>query len=472
MELLSRYREKTVTVCEKLFLYLFFLYTALGTNSLTYGNRVISFVMWPTFVLGAFLVAFRLFSVKKYRTMPCILAFFGLVFSICLSTLINYQYNFKGNVIFCIYWVFYALILYTLWHNKSHEILKKEWHRLTYVYAGYISLCVFVSLILFFLKFSDMHSAPDTGYEYAVGIMYGRLWGLFINPNTGAICSAVAAVILIGEWKSVKSVVLRIIIVTDIFLLTLFIVFSDSRSGMVCAGVTVMIYFLSVSLYKLKDKNIYQKIIAVILAVCIGIFTFFLPSIIKSGYNKIAIMSRPSVSFSQNEGDVSLVVIDRGYDISDDISNRRFDVWQSACEVFVNEPKGLLFGYSFKGFTDYAINNMPETYIVNNDYGIFTTLDNEIFNIMDSQGILGLAILLIFVVSLLIYIIKRLPNAPNEDTKSISLMLAVLGGFSVSAMFCSVMFYHLSPNSVLFWVTVGAIISLLDRRSEINGSRN
>ena len=51
---------------EKCFLYLFMLYAILSSNNLTYGAKVISFVMWPAFLLGFVIVLYRLVNFKNY----------------------------------------------------------------------------------------------------------------------------------------------------------------------------------------------------------------------------------------------------------------------------------------------------------------------------------------------------------------------------------------------------------------------
>ena len=87
-------------------------------------------------------------------------------------------------------------------------------------------------------------------------------------------------------------------------------------------------------------------------------------------------------------------VIDRGYDLSGDISNRRFDIWKSGLEIFARRP---WLGTTFCGFLPFAQEHMPETYIVSNDYLQMTTLDNDFVNLLVSNGIIAFVAFIGFV---------------------------------------------------------------------------
>jgi O-antigen ligase len=166
---------------------------------------------------------------------------------------------------------------------------------------------------------------------------------------------------------------------------------------------------------------------------------------------------------TEQEKNPPVNVVDRGYDTSGDISNRRFDVWKGGFELFADSPRSILFGYSFKGFTEQAKEVQPDNYLVDNDYAQFTTLDNEVVNILVSQGLFGIVAFGAFVVAILIFCFKRLFKLKKEKQLLSALLVAVLFGLSLSAMFCSVMFYHLSVNTVLFWCFLGYLVHMLNK---------
>lgn len=515
---------KYIRIIEKIFVTIFFVYAVLGTNNITYGKSFITPVMWLSFALGGILLLYRLVHIKRYIKMTAIIPLFALLISIVISTLANYRYSFKDNVVICIYWALFFFILYAIDDERSISDVKKDVIYVCALYTIYISLSVLTSLIMMKKGVSEKIVVPDTGYEYYKGFAIGRLWGTFINPNTGAISAAITIILLIYFFGRYKNVGLRIVLIGDMLLQLLYIALSDSRSGAVCMGVVLAFYtFFSVifretaekkdvsnegsngtanedsgnSIIKqgnvIKTKKISYILIAVLLSLTLGFTGFYVSRKTKDVYNNVvaaivrhneekireqAMQELLEQGLSEEEIEAaieekledereSVLTIDRGYDLSNDVSNRRLDAWKSAVEVFLSSPKMIMLGASFKGFTQYALENMPETYIVNNTYGHFSTLDNEIFNVMDAQGLIGLIALFAVLVALFVGLFKYVFKVRYEDRTFVALIIAIVFGLAVSAMFCSVMFYHFSHNAVLFWVALGGLMYVVKKSATI-----
>lgn len=464
-----------------IFLALFTFYTILGTNNVTYGSSIISYVMWPTFLLGAITIFLRLIKYKSYIKMPGLIPLISLLLSFGISILINYNYSFKANFITLIYWVFFFLAFFLIDNNKSAEKSKKEVEVISICFIVYSLTCTAISLYMMFTGVSDKIIAPDTGYEYYQGFAIGRLWGVYINPNNGATTSALAIFMLVYFIITKKAWWSRVICSICIFANLLYIALSDSRTGAVCIGAGIAVFFLSVAIFKLKDKKLLYKAIAVVCSLIIAVGGFLAPRKLKDGYNFVVNKINQSMSNSneqnsqeddpseedkKDEEDKPIGIVDRGYDTSDDISNRRFDVWLGSVQLFAASPKSIIFGYTYGGFTDQAKIVQPDNYLVNNDFGDFTTLDNEVFNILVSQGTLGILAFAALVIVLLVFCFRNFLKVKKGNQYLISLLLASLLSLSCAAMFASVMFYHLSPNTVLFWCLLGYLVHILKKSSE------
>ena len=87
METLYRKTEKPVLVLELIFKLLFITYGFLQASSITFGNKIISVVLWPTIALGGLLILYRFLFFKKYKdsTGIYILIFFFLFILFCVS---------------------------------------------------------------------------------------------------------------------------------------------------------------------------------------------------------------------------------------------------------------------------------------------------------------------------------------------------------------------------------------------------
>ena len=154
-------------------------------------------------------------------------------------------------------------------------------------------------------------------------------------------------------------------------------------------------------------------------------------------------------------------VVDRGYDIEGDISNRRFDIWKSGIELLGTSP---IYGTSFGGLRSYAQENLPETYIVNNDYKAFNTLDNEVLNVFTGQGIIGGALLVAFVLVVLVKTFKNIIKLNVQDFEVASTCFVIAICITASAMFRAAMFYHSSPNANMFWTFLGILVFYMHKK--------
>lgn len=467
--------EKVFYILERLFLCLFSLYVILGSNNITYGASIISYIMWPSFLLGGVIICYRLFNYKKYIKMPGLLPLIALLFSLGISTLVNYSYSFKANVIVCIYWLFFFFVFYLVDENSSAGKTKRDAETVAFFFLLYSMIATIIGLYMMVTGVSAKIVAPDTGYEYYQGFAIGRLWGIYINPNNGAVTSAIAIFILAYFIITKKALWSRILCAISIFPELLFITLSDSRTGAVCVGCGIAVFFFIIALYKLSDKKIIYRLIAVICAGIIAIAGIAAPRELKNGYNYVVTKinevtdnddNMPGQDTDDEKDDIQLGIIDRGYDTSDDISNRRFDAWNGAIQLFADSPKSILLGYSYNGFTEQARNLQPNNYLVNNDFGDFTTLDNEIFNILVAQGTLGIIVFVLFVAAVLIFVSRRLMKVKKENHYITALLSAVTFSLALSAMFSSVMFYHLSPNTVLFWCFLGYLVHIMKKSGE------
>lgn len=448
---------KKVELTEKVFLYLFFLYSILSSNNLTYGKPIISFIMWPALVCGFGIIVYRLVRYKDYIKTPGLYCLVALFLSICISTLINYRYSFKANIVFCVYWALYFFVIYLMTTGKDVILVFLK------SFVIYATVAGLISIWMMFTRYSTVAVAPDTKYMYYSGFSIGRLWGVFINPNNGAITSALAIIMLVYFISIASSKLIKAMCGIDILLLVFYIALSDSRTGAICLGV-VLAFYSFFCLWQ-RTEGI-KKLLAVLLAVVLLVGGIYAPRKTKQAYNftvsKIASLKSSDEDVKKEDtSNAEVIVVKRNYDISGDISNRRFDAWKSAVEVYLSSVKMIAFGASFRGFTDYARDNLPSTYIVNNDYTDFTTLDNEFFNIMDSQGTLGIVSLIAFLVFICVFIIKRIIKA--SDIKLLALLIALIFGLIVSACFCGVMFYHFSPNTIVFWMVLGSMVSILKK---------
>lgn len=484
-------KDKLINILESVFLTTIFIYAVLGSNNITYGRSIITPFMWFTFILGVFLLLYRLVNIKLYIGMTAILPMFLMVFSICLSTLVNRQYHLKQNLIICIYWFLYFFLLYNRDENTPIKRIKKTTCYLSILLVTYITVGVLISFWMLYTGVSEKISVSEAYYEYYQGFAIGRLWGIFINPNNSAVSAAIVIALLIYFIDKYKNIFIRVICLLDMGLMILFVALTDSRTGSLCIGIVLGFFSMFGLIYRGIDKNVMNRLgyglLVFVITFAVGITSFGITRKTKDWYNHIVTaislnkqeqyredryeellaegMSQEEIEklITQELQDKEFEVntVDRGYDLSKDLSNRRIDAWKSGMEIFVSSPRVFIFGTTFKGFSDYAIEHIPETYIVNNDYGRFTTLDNEIINIMVAQGLIGLIALLWMLIALFYGLFRYVFKVRKEDRLFVVMLTSVVFALAGAAMFSSVMFYHFSQNTIFFWVALGSLLNVV-----------
>lgn len=496
---------KRLSQAEIVFKLWFYLYVILSTCNLTYGKEIISICMWPMLLLGAGLVLYRLVHIKEYVRMPNLWILILLFVSYLFSMAANLQYESKKGLVTMVFWVLYFGILYAFRDSDSQERVRKEFHLMAAVHILYALVMTLISLGMMAVGYSSSYIDKSNGnYEVCSGFHDGRLWGAFQDPNLGAIvcCTAIALCIyFMGKkkeklWKAAFSVC--------ILLFLFYIAFSDSRNGLVSIGAGMAAYAFLRGYY--RERRWKKQWINLAAAVLVGAICFFLPEGIKYSYNyavgqqiqqqaeqtktaqnqSSANKSSSSSSSAKKSGSANkssgstgsssgsgkssasgkktttsktpAAPVKRNYSLEGDISNRRFDLWKSAVEVGLSRP---LTGTSFPGIVPYAKENLPDTYIVNNDHWDYSTMDNEILNVFVSQGFPGLLILAVLVIALIRYVFARIWKLEKGDFAAAQVLLTCIVMLSASSMFQATMFYQNSTDANMFWMFLGYLVFML-----------
>ena len=162
-----------------------------------------------------------------------------------------------------------------------------------------------------------------------------------------------------------------------------------------------------------------------------------------------------------DKNDISDNIIGRTEsDINGDVSNRRFDIWQSGLEIFKTSP---LFGITFRNYVPYAEKNLPDTYIVNNDFGKFPSMHNSFVDVLVSQGVLGFFLLLCFIASVLVVFFRYFFKSRGVEYRYNTYLLLCFLPILVSMMFYSETFYMNTGGAFLFWSFLGFLMHSLNR---------
>lgn len=442
---------------------IYFLLVLLSFNSLCALRSGMSYFSYAVALLGGFVVLFRLLNFKKYisaRGIVWLVLFCGSYF---LSALLTRQYGLMENIQAVIWMVVQFFIIYTYDNSAPIEQDKKEIKILGWLFLGYTFIMSAAAIVMLITDYNNYRPAGDTAV--ISGFLWNRLWGLYTDPNYGAVFSIISMVLSVAFYKASKRPV-RVFFIVNIVFQILYITFSDSRTALVALMVTVFAatFLLLLRAKKLEKHKVPAKaVISVILALVLAVGSAVTIAVVQKTGNELKVLQYEYNAKHKGdaEDEVPDTIIGRtDSDINNDVSNRRFAIWQSGLEIFKTSP---MTGITFRNYIPYAKEHLPNTYIVHNDSGDFASLHNSFVDVLVSQGALGMGILLCFIVSLLIVFFRRFFKSNDEEYRYNTFLLLMFLPVLVSMMFYSETFYMNTGGAFLFWAFLGYFMHSLNR---------
>lgn len=427
------------------------IYSLLSFNSLSYGKSIISLVLWPIVICGGVLLILKIRYWREWIRTPSIILLSLFVCSYLISMIVNFKYGYKEGIIKLFFLLFYFFILFAKREN-SMGIIKKEINVLGGIVSVYMFVCVIISFLFMILGYTKVETI-ENGWDIGIGFLWGRLWGIFTEPNYASLFAIVVILLSIFFWKQTDNKVLKILLLINDILQLLYISFTDSRTGRVALGVGTAIFIFNylnyIRLNSINGKKIKLSIVIIVSVVSFA-FAGMAPKWITKVYNYTRIVNH-------EEGKA----VDRGYDLSEDVSNRRFDIWCSGLEVWSTTP---IVGTSYTNVLSYTQENCPDTYMINNSAKKnFSSIHNEVLNILVGQGVVGISVFLLFFVWVasryIKYFFKSRDNVLLNNVIISSMAVATAG-----AMFLTGMFYSNSPVAILFWIFLGDFMVQVETR--------
>ena len=449
--------KKNTYVMDIPFKIVYFIFAFFTYCNLTFMKPIMSYAVIAILGFGVLAGIPRLFKWKGYIKTPGFIFAILFLISFVLSAVLNIEYGYADNFKGLVWMGFHFCLLFACDVNRSEEEYKKEFHILMGFFMAVMLIMSTASLVQFVTNYSLEEYSPEV--TRLAGLVWGRLWGVFRDPNYASVFAVISVLLSVYFFSKIKRIIFRVLFALNIFIQLAYIAFSDSRTGLVTLLATVFAYVYLVALKKVKKEKLAKYVICVILAIAISVASVAITVCIKdvggnfvvSQYEKL---DDPQVETPDLDGG-------REEDIKTDISNRRFDIWKSGVEIFMESP---VIGVSFYNLKQFALEVLPETYLVNNDHGQFNNMHNMLFNLLAGQGAIGMILLIAFGIFAIVYILKRIFKVDGDDYNYLVIMLVcIIASFS-SSMFLTDVIYVNSPTSIIFWLFLGYILHYFKRK--------
>lgn len=454
---------------------LFLVYGLLYFNSFTFGTPIMSIFVAASTVLAGVLLLYRLFRWRHFVHNVVLWILIAFLVSYGISMVLNYQYGIVEQLKTMVWMGMQYLLLFASDDRKNMDSHRKVFHVMAWVYVAYMFLASLVSLIMMFTQYGcieDISGANGSTMRVITGFVWGRLWGVFTDPNYASTMATVALVFSLYFFKIHRNIVLRIFMVVNIVMQTFYIAFSDSRTGLVAIFLAIGVYFfcwMVTKREKIKIRSVVLRSMAgFVAAAVVAGSCLVVISGVKKGYNTIIISISqmqqvdPSEDPGDDEPDEPIMepekeLVGREQDLENDFSNRRFDLWKASFDIVADRP---IFGVSYLNLMQYTEDHFPDNYLVNNDHGKFGNYHNMLINIAAGQGLLGLALFIAAGAIAGIKCIKRVAKNIDQPNNifyiaAFSAVIAILS----SSMFVSDLVYVNSANATMFWFLTGILVA-------------
>lgn len=448
-------------------------------NSFLYDSPVQPMLVKLCLILGILAVLGRVVYFKDYIKTPYLLLLILFCISFCISIAVNWKY---GTAVADLKWVvwtgFLFFLLYACDTTRDRMEYKKEFTILANIIVVISVLNAAASLYLMTNLYHNLwHTAR--GEALIAGFQWGRLWGVYTDPNYGAVFSTIA-VLLSAYFVKTGKRMWRLLYLAAIVMDYIYILFSDSRTAEVCMCIGAGIFLLFLFFQKQANwKGILTGILAAV--VFTGVFVG-VTSVAKAEYNtkieaeiKRADAEKASqakkkeqkkIQESTTKAQKTEQKVGRSQDIQSDISNGRFELWASGLEVWKTKP---ITGTGYNSFLPYVREAIPDTYVVNNDQGEYVSLHNGYINILVYQGLLGAVLFAAFMVCVLVKWYKGVKVVCKTQMDYIAVLTACVSVVAVSMVFLLEGLYTNSPGAFVLWTFLGYLMHYFVKKEEHNG---
>ncbi len=442
---------------ETIFKSIYIVHLLLAFNALVNRTVLTTITSAIVLVLGCLVMIGKIFTVPGYLKRKNVIVLNLFLVSYLISTFVNMEFGAVASLKGFIWLVLQIWILYLI---SEETDVKKEFWIIGNIYVMVTSIQNLIGFLMFLGGYAYRNVSPE-GEIHMLGFMWNRLWGVYDDPNHGAIITAAAILITLGLYRCAKKKYIKILYRISLFVQFSYIILSDSRTGVICFAVGVALLYLIRYLYTRKQINV-KTIVKAAIVSFLGIFLFLgLVTPIQRGYafvGKYTAGLVKNVEKQPGKDDDDLEV--GREEMSSDPSNRRFDIWRSGVEIFSSSP---VVGTGWSNLNPYAHKYLPDTYIVDNDYKEFVSLHNIFFDVLAGQGLIGISIFVILILNSVVFTIKWFKKLKKEEYDFMAVMFSILVIMLFASLLISFVFYVNSPESFVFWFIFGYFMFTLQK---------
>lgn len=400
---------------------------------------------------GCLALVYLIAGLKKWKMNSLFALLGGFTLILCITTLLNHRYNFFDNVLGVITFGI-QLILFFSYYRMTERNEFSFTIQITAVLSSILwSICCAISLAQYLLDVQYRTLNP-IGNTVRQGIVDGRLFGIFSDPNFAAFTSFLVLILLAYTFYCKKNRILRIYIGISALINIAYIVFSNSRTVFLCVIGTVFFFVLLLT---------YRHYIA---AGRTSLRQFLVPAVRNILLSMVGMVALYSLLFfpMQNIGkqmepqrsETDLVRDDVG---GDNLTNNRSTIWINYLDLYKKKP---VFGFSLNTALPYATEHDPEGYLAQTQY----VTHNGYLSLLIETGILGFAFMACFLILMLIRNVKRI-QADEKISPDYALALCLVVSVLIFLVCFHDVFFTVNIETMLLYLSMGVLFIETDSQT-------
>lgn len=416
-------------------------------------------------ILIDFIWTIRAHKIKKYDLLLILFLIVMLV-----SSVANIKYGIFGNIKLLMWQVIFFFLVfqfakdygYNRWFKIAEKVLVLSWFAI-----------ILISLSMFVTKYGIKIPIQYKYYPVRIGWLGNRLFGIFTDPNFGAVTSIVVIFIEIKNLVQKRTaLVFRLLTYLNILIQFLFIILSGSRTAEITliALVFIFTFFIfkqskvisGVSSIKQYSLAFVLSMLSVFLLVGISYATEKTVVYLPKAYSKV--QNDNSSKKSEKKKEDVTTSLARPDTESGDVSNRRFELWSSTIEIAKKSP---LVGGSPAYYIQFAHDRVPYTLMGQDNL----TAHNLFFLVLAATGGLGVLIFFVFLIrSIILAFLYCLRTTTSLKSDPVFYSIIFSGGICLSSLFITELVLVSTIGSFVFWLSIGLVYnksSMVQQKSDV-----
>ncbi len=429
---------------------------------------------------GAFILLNDFFGQRKFAKAPYSIILLGFILSYCI-TMVFFIENDIVSTFNVFFWaIIQFFLLYAFVDAKDVKGIFDELYKINKMLTIVAFVASVVSLLLIFFRITVFMDDPEgLNRAWIFGVVGERNSGIFNNAIPFASCTFIGFIAALWNlvtklFKADAKNKKRDVIFYSVSLLVNYVCMQTTftRSFVYAAYVAIgAAAFASLFLILKDKKSLVIRILsgtaaaAVLVAVMYGVFfcsKLIIPEIANLSNSKFIILTDEIEGMTEEE-------IKAEFDLADEVTlsrtqygqgflGPRADIWKVAIDVMPHSP---IFGFTSGNRGQTSLEYDSTGYVEKGFPGIgIPTYHNAYIDIAVSAGLLGLAIILIFLGFNIAKTVKALLSEKTELSRLDSIRYSLLAATAAVHVFIVCMFLgHLLFANVstclYFWVILG-----------------